>query len=175
MSQEFETETTTRAETAGGDERETTAAETEVISLLQRAYLGELSTVVDYQTNAVVLDGLLAQEVVESLQADVTEELEHARLIAERLSELGARPPSSAEFTAGPESLRPPEDSTDVASVVRGVLDDEEAAIETYRDLVAAARDADDPVTEDLAVRLLGEEESHREEFSGFAREFDES
>lgn len=144
-----------------------------MVELLREAYLGELSTVMDYQTNAVVLDGLLAEEVAESLQADVTEELGHARRLAERLDELGARPPSSAAFTPGPESLRPPEDSTDVASVVQGVLDDEAAAIRTYRELAAAADAADDPVTEDLAVELLADEESHRAEFRGFAREFD--
>ena len=41
-----------------------------------------------------------------------------------------------------------------------------------YRDLISAATDADDPVTEDLAVTILGDEEAHRTEFQGFRREY---
>ncbi len=41
-----------------------------------------------------------------------------------------------------------------------------------YRDLITAATDADDPVTEDLAVTILSDEEAHRTEFRGFRREY---
>jgi bacterioferritin len=68
--------------------------------------------------------------------------------------------------------LQPPEDSTDVLSVIRGVLDAESDAIDTYRGLIDAAEAADDPVTEDLAVTLLADEEAHRTEFRGFEKEY---
>ena len=87
---------------------------------------------------------------------------------------IDARPPGSASFTAKQESLQPPEDSTDVLAVIRGVLDAEEDAITTYRRLVDLARDADDPVTEDLAVEILADEEAHRTEFRGFEKEYSE-
>ncbi|TKX82583.1 rubrerythrin, partial [Halorubrum sp. SS5] len=74
-----------------------------------------------------------------------------AEQLGQRLKQLDARPPGSAEFTAGQESLQPPEDSTDVLAVINGVLDAEEDAIATYRELIDAAEAADDPVTEDLA------------------------
>lgn len=83
-----------------------------------------------------------------------------------------ARLPGSAEFTARQDSLQPPEDSTDVLSVIRGVLDAETDAIDTYRELIEAAEEANDPVTEDLAVRLLADEEAHRTEFRGFEKEY---
>lgn len=44
--------------------------------------------------------------------------------------------------------------------------------IATYRSLIRATREADDPVTEDLAIALLGDEESHRTEFRGFRKEY---
>ena len=69
-------------------------------------------------------------------------------------------------------SLQPPEDSTDVLSVIEGVLDAEEGAIETYRSLIDAAEAANDPVTEDLAVTILADEEAHRTEFRGFKKEY---
>ncbi|MFC6613474.1 ferritin-like domain-containing protein [Halopenitus salinus] len=143
-----------------------------VIDLLRKAYGDEIETVMNYQTNAIVLDGVRAEEIKESLQTDIQEELGHAEQLGQRLKQLDARPPGSAEFTARQDSLQPPADSTDVLSVIRGVLDAEEGAIDTYRDLIDAAEAADDPVTEDLAVTLLADEEAHRTEFRGFEKEY---
>jgi len=143
-----------------------------VVDLLQKAYADEMETVMNYQTNAIVLDGVRAEEIKQSLQQDIQEELTHAQQLGNRLKQLDARPPSSAEFTARQDSLQPPEDSTDVLSVIRGVLDAEEDAIDTYRSIIDAAEDADDPVTEDLAVTILADEEAHRTEFRGFEKEY---
>jgi bacterioferritin len=143
-----------------------------VIELLRKAYGDEMETVMNYQTNAIVLDGVRAEEIKESLQQDIQEELVHAEQLGNRLKQLDARPPGSAEFTARQDSLQPPADSTDVLSVIRGVLDAESDAIETYRSLINAAKDADDPVTEDLAVTILADEEAHRTEFRGFEKEY---
>ena len=144
----------------------------ELVDVLRSAYMEELETVINYQTNSIVLDGVRAQEIKESLEEDIQEELGHAELIGQRLKQLGARPPGSAEFTAQQESLQPPEHSTDVLAVIEGVLEAEEEAIATYRRLVDLARDADDPVTEDLAVEILADEEAHRTEFRGFETEY---
>ncbi|WP_251328378.1 ferritin-like domain-containing protein [Haloplanus pelagicus] len=151
-----------------------TANNQEVIEVLQSAYMEELETVINYRTNSIVLEGVRAQEIKESLEEDIQEELGHAELLGQRLKQLDARPPGSASFTAKQESLQPPEDSTDVLAVIRGVLDAETDAIETYRRLVDLARDVDDPVTEDLAVKILADEEAHRTEFRGFEKEYSE-
>jgi bacterioferritin len=143
-----------------------------VIEILRRAYGDELETVMNYQTNAIVLDGVRAEEIKESLQADIQEELTHAEQLGQRLKQLGARPPGSADFVARQDSLQPPAESTDVLAVIRGVLEAEEDAIETYRSLVEAAEAAGDPVTEDLAVTILADEEAHRTEFRGFEMEY---
>ena len=143
-----------------------------VIDLLQAAYMDELETVMNYQTNAIVLDGVRAEEIKDSLQADIQEELTHAEQLGSRLKQLDARPPGSAEFTANQHSLQPPEDSTDVLSVIDGVIDAEEDAIATYRDLIDAAEEANDPVTDDLAVTILADEEAHRTEFKGYRKEY---
>jgi len=145
---------------------------TDVVDILQRAYQDEFETIMNYQTNAIVLDGVHAEEVKQNLQDDIQEELDHANQIGLRLKQLDARPPGSAEFDARQNTLQPPEDTTDVYSVIQGVLDVENDAIETYRSLVEAAREANDPVTEDLAVTILTDEEAHRTEFRGFEKEY---
>ncbi|MFC6938768.1 ferritin-like domain-containing protein [Salinirubellus sp. GCM10025818] len=144
----------------------------EVTRLLRKAYGDEIETVMNYMTNSIILDGVRAEEIKESLDTDIQEELDHARLLGERLKQLDERPPSSAEFEAHQHSLQPPEDSTDVPAVIEGVLDAEEDAIETYRSLIKAAEEADDPVTEDIAVTILADEEAHRTEFRGFRKEY---
>ncbi|MCX2819716.1 MAG: bacterioferritin [Methanobacteriota archaeon] len=143
-----------------------------VVELLRKAYGDEMETVMNYQTNAIVLDGVRAEEIKESLKADIQEELGHAEQLGRRLKQLDARPPGSSEFTPRQDSLQPPEESTDVLSVIRGVLDAEEDAIATYRELIEAAEEAQDPVTEDLAVTVLADEEAHRTEFRGFEKEY---
>ena len=143
-----------------------------VVDLLRNAYGDELETVMNYQTNAIVLDGVRAEEIKQSLLEDIQEELDHSRQIGNRLKQLEARRPGSAEFTARQDSLQPPEDSTNVSSVIQGVLEAEDDAIATYRDLVDAATEANDPVTEDLAVTILTDEEAHRTEFRGFQKEY---
>ena len=144
----------------------------QVVDLLREAYIDEMETVMNYQTNAIVLDGVRAEEIKESLQQDIQEELTHAEQLGQRLKQLGARPPASGEFMARQESLQPPEDSTNVLAVINGVLDAEEDAIDTYSTLINAAEAADDPVTEDLAVTILADEEAHRTEFHGFKKEY---
>jgi bacterioferritin len=143
-----------------------------VVDLLTKAYMDELETLMNYQTNAIILDGVRAEEIKDSLQVDIQEELGHAEQLGNRLKQIDARPPGSAEFVARQDSLQPPEDSTDVLSVIRGVIEAEEDAIETYRSLITAATAADDPVTEDLAVTILADEEAHRTEFRGFEKEY---
>jgi len=143
-----------------------------VVDILRKAYSDEIETVMNYQTNAIVLDGVRAEEIKQSLQTDIQEELTHAQQLGERLKQLDARPPGSEEFVARQGSLQPPEDSTDVLAVIRGVLDAEEDAIETYRELITVAEAANDPVTEDLAVTILADEEAHRTEFRGFEKEY---
>jgi bacterioferritin len=144
----------------------------EVTRLLQKAYQDEIETVMNYLSNSIVLDGVRAEEIKESLELDIDEELQHARMLGERLKQLDENVPGSEAFVATQGSLQPPEDTTDVLGVIDGVIEAEEDAIATYRDLVDAAEAANDPVTEDLAVTLLADEEAHRTEFRGFRKEY---
>jgi bacterioferritin len=147
----------------------------QVIDLLRSAYNDEIETVMNYLTNATILDGVSAEEVKNSLRTDAKqEELLHAERIGNRLKELDAQPPASFEFEPGQENLQPPEDTADVLSVIDGVIEYEEDAIETYRSLITAAQDADDPVTEDLAIDILSDEEAHRTEFRSFRKGYRE-
>ena len=140
-----------------------------VIDLLKKAYAAELETVQNYLANSVWLDGLRAQEIVEALAADVTDELGHAQRLAHRLKQLGACPPGSLDLNRDQKALQPSDDSTDLRHVVVGALAAERDAIATYQAIIAACNSTD-PVTADLAVQILADEEKHRSLFEGFLK-----
>lgn len=140
-----------------------------IIALLQTAYAAELETVANYLANSVWLDGLRAEEVKESLDEDVAEELGHAKRLAQRIKQLGGQPPGSLALKRTQESLQPPEDSTDLRIVIAGVIEAETGAIATYKKIIKAC-DGVDYVTQDLAVELLADEEGHRCLFAGFLK-----
>jgi bacterioferritin len=144
----------------------------ELLELLTRAYWMEIETVMSYLANSVDLDGVRAQEVKDALDADVAEELGHARQFAARIKELYGRVPGSLAFEAEQASLQPPADPTDVLHVIRGVIDAENGAIAHYTRIIEAA-DGVDWVTQDLAIEVLRDEEGHRRLFEGFLHEYE--
>jgi bacterioferritin len=144
----------------------------EIIEFLKQAYFAELETVMNYVTNSVNPDGVRAQEVKESLEEDIQEELTHAQQFAQRIKELYGVVPGSTEFKAEQDSLQPPEHQTDVVHVIKGVIDAETKAIELYTRIVEAT-DEVDPVTNDMMIEVLHDEQGHRRLFEGFLREYE--
>jgi bacterioferritin len=142
----------------------------EIIAMLTRAYWMEVETVISYLANSVNPDGVLAQEIVESLEEDVQEELGHATQFAKRIKELYGIVPGSMEFSAEQSYLQPPEHQTDIAHVIRGVIEAESGAIEYYNRIIEAT-DGVDPVTQDMVIAILRDEEGHRRLFEGFLRD----
>ena len=59
-----------------------------------------------------------------------------------------------------------------MVSVIRGVIEAEEAAIAHYNKLIKAC-DGVDYVTQDMVIGILGGEEDHRREFIGFLKEYE--
>jgi bacterioferritin len=144
----------------------------EIIELLKRAYWMELETVMSYIANSVNPDGLRAQEIVESLQEDIQEELGHAQQFAARIKELYGVVPGSLEFSAEQSYLQPPEQQTDIVHVIKGVIEAETGAIEHYNRIIEVT-DGIDFVTQDMVIDILRDEEGHRRLFEGFLREFE--
>src|SRR5437667_10947400 len=100
-----------------------TEARERIIELLSKAYWMEIETVMSYIANSVNPDGVRAQEIRESLQQDIQEELGHAQQFADRIKELYAVVPGSEQFEAEQSYLQPPEHQTDVVHVVKVVTD----------------------------------------------------
>ena len=144
----------------------------QLIELLTQAYWMEIETVMSYIANSINPDGVRAQEIIESLEADVQEELGHAQQFATRIKELYGVVPGSEQFSAEQSFLQPPEEQIDVVHVIRGVIKAETGAIEHYTRMVEET-DEIDPVTKDMMIEILHDEQGHRRLFEGFLREYE--
>src|SRR5262245_12502238 len=143
-----------------------------IIDLLTQAYWMEIETVMSYIANSINLDGVRAEEIKKSLQADVTAEIGHAQLFGKRIKELYGQVPGSMEFKPSQKKLQPPADSTDVAAVIKGVIDAEQGAIDHYTKTIKACEGVD-YVTQDMVTTILADEEGHLREFEGFLKEYE--
>ncbi len=143
----------------------------EVVRQLTNAFWMEFETVVNYVSISIDLDGVRAEEIKKALAADVTVEISHAQFLAKRIKELGGRVPGSMEFKPSQKYLQPPETTTDVVSVIEGVIKAEECAVAQYNKIIKMC-DGIDYVTQDLCIRLLADEEGHRTEFMGYLKEY---
>jgi bacterioferritin len=144
----------------------------EIIELLKKAYWMEIETVMSYMANSVNPDGVRAQEVRESLEQDIQEELGHAQQFANRIKELYGVVPGSLEFTAEQTFLQPPDHQVDIVHVIKGVIDAERGAIEHYSRIIEET-DGVDPVTQDMVITILRDEQGHLRLFEGFLREYE--
>jgi bacterioferritin len=144
----------------------------EIIGLLTKAYWMEIETVMSYMANSINPDGVRAQEIIESLKADVQEELGHAEQFGNRIKELYGVVPGSEDFTAEQSYLQPPSQQTDIVHVIKGVIEAESGAIEHYNRIIEVT-EGTDPVTQDMVIAILRDEEGHRRLFEGFLREYE--
>ena len=139
--------------------------------MLKKAYWMEMETVMSYIANSVNPDGVRAQEVIEALEEDIQEELGHAQEFAQRIRELWGTVPGSLEFQAEQKYLQPPEDSTDIVGVIKGVIEAEKGAIEHYSKIIEFT-DGFDFSTQDMVIAIMRDEEGHLRLFEGFLREY---
>jgi len=144
----------------------------DIINELKIAYAMEHETVQNYIAASVNLDGVRSDVIKKALAADIAEELGHAQIIANRIKTIGGSVPGSFDLERHQKSLQPLADTTDVVSVIKGVIDAEDGAIAQYNKIIRMC-DGIDYVTQDMAITLLSGEEDHRREFIGFLTEYE--
>ena len=161
----------TRPEMRGILAEENSEQREQIVEMLKQAYWMEIETVMSYIANSINPDGVRAQEIIESLEADVQEELGHAKQFATRIKELYGVVPGSLDFSAEQSYLQPPDEQTDIVHVIKGVIEAETGAIEHYNGIIEFC-EGRDPVTQDMVIDILRDEEGHRRLFEGFLREY---
>lgn len=143
-----------------------------ILGLLETAYWMEIETVMSYISASTNLDGVRAEEIKKSLAADVPAELGHAQLFAKRIKTLSGIVPGSKGFKASQSFLQPPKKTTDVVSIIKGVIAAEQGAIDHYTKVIEVC-DGIDYVTQDMVITILTDEQEHLREFEGFLKEYE--
>jgi bacterioferritin len=143
----------------------------EIIASLRKAYCMEVETVLNYLANSLVLDGVRADFIKQALTADIQGELQHATQLGNRIKQLGGTVPGSLSLELSQRYMQPPEDTTDLVTVIQGVLRAENEAIDHYKKLIKLT-EGEDYVTQDLAITILADEEGHRQHFEGYLKEY---
>jgi bacterioferritin len=143
----------------------------QILAALRKAYNMEVETIINYLANSLDMEGVRADFVKQALAADIQGEMTHAQQLGNRIKQLGGVIPGSLALEMTQKSLQPPDDSTDVVDVIRGVLEAEEAAIAHYNAIIKLT-DGVDYVTQDLAITILADEEGHRQQFQGYLKEY---
>ena len=143
-----------------------------IIDAMITAYNAEIETVMNYLANSVNLDGVRAEHIKSSLEADIQEELGHATMLAKRIRILGGVVPGSQALTWKQTAMQPPARSTDVLAIIKGVIEIEESAIAGYEKIIELC-DGVDYATQDLAITLMADEQEHRRHFIGFLKEYE--
>jgi bacterioferritin len=147
------------------------ATQEQIIASLRKAYCMEVETVLNYLANSLVLDGVRADFIKQALTADIQGELQHATQLGNRIKQLGGSVPGSLSVELTQRYMQPPEDTTDVVTVIQGVLRAENEAIDHYKKLIKLT-EGEDYVTQDLAITILADEEGHRQHFEGYLKEY---
>jgi bacterioferritin len=162
----------TRNASTGVLSDDSTEKREQLVEMLKKAYWMEIETVMSYIANSINPDGVRAQEIIESLDEDIQEELGHAQQFGSRIKELYGVVPGSLDFKAEQSYLQPPEQQTDIVHVIKGVIEAETGAIEHYNRIIEYC-EGKDPVTQDMVIDILRDEEGHRRLFEGFLREYE--
>ena len=144
----------------------------QLIEMLTRAYWMEIETVMSYIANSINPDGKRAQEIIESLEEDIQEELGHARVASASASSssmgwcrarAASRPSRATCSPRGADRHRSCDQGRDRGRVERSTT--------TTRSSSSAR--AATPVTQDMVIEILADEEGHRRLFEGFLREYE--
>ena len=143
----------------------------QIVAALVKAFNMEVETIVNYLANSLHIEGVRAEFIKQALAADIQGELTHAQQLGNRIKQLGGVIPGSLNIKFEQSALQPPADTTDVVTVIKGVLQAENDAISHYRS-IAKLTDGEDYVTQDLVITIMGDEEGHRQQFEGYMKEY---
>ncbi len=136
----------------------------QLIELLNEDLAREYQAVITYRTYASAVPGLYRQELREFFAAEITDELTHAQMLADKIVHMGGQPtttPAAVKYTEDPKQM------------LRNALEDEEETVKRY---VERREQAEAAGEFGLAVQfddLIADESKHRDELRMMLRRWE--
>ncbi len=142
-----------------------------LLEMLNKAFADEWLAYYQYWLGAKLAKGPMREAVAAELLQHATEELGHAELLSLRIIQLGGTPPLSpkAWYEMSNCGYEPPEDPY-VETLLEQNIRGEQCAIEVYRQMAEATKDAD-PITYNLAVQIMADEVEHEEDLEALVED----
>ena len=147
----------------------------EIVHHLRRAYSDEWLAFMQYWTAAHVVTGVMRPEMFCELMENANEELEHARMLADRIQELcGEIPLTPQEILENCNcAFVAPSDPCGSRIMCQSIAS-ERCAIAVYNRILKMIGDRD-PVTSHLILEILEDEVEHEYEFRQIKEDIDMS
>ena len=147
----------------------------EIVHHLRRAYCDEWLAFLQYWTAAQVVKGIARPGMVCELMENANEELEHARMLADRIQTLcGEIPISPQEILENCNcAFVAPSDPCGYRIMCQSIAS-ERCAIAVYNRILKMIGDRD-PVTSRIILEILEDEEEHEFEFRQIREDIDAS
>ena len=136
----------------------------DLIDLLNKAYADEWLAYYQYWIGAKVAAGMPREAVVAELTQHAGDELRHAGMVADRIIQLGGQPLlEPKEWIKESNCGYDKPDDPDVRILLKQNIKGEQCAITQYKKIMDYTKDKD-PVTYDIALKILEDEIEHEED-----------
>lgn len=135
-----------------------------LLKLLNKAYADEWLAYYQYWVGAKVAVGRMRGIVAKELEEHAGEELEHAKMLTERMIQLGGSPllhPEELLKESGCGYDAPTDPNT--KKLLEQNIKGEQCAIVTYKKILDLVRDKDD-ITQKLVLKIMEDEVKHEED-----------
>lgn len=136
----------------------------EIIALLRRAQASEWASFLQYWHHSFMASDIHSHELKNVFQEHAEDEYEHARLMGERIQQLGGVPCDSPEDIAR-ETPTPTEYNHDLRSMMEADLIGERSTIDFYDEIIRTCG-FDDNVTRAIFEHVIQEEAHHADDFA---------
>ena len=145
----------------------------EIVHQLRRAYCDEWLAYMQYRTAATVVKGVMRPEAAAELLENADEEMEHARMLADRILELCGEIPLSPQHILENCNCAfvAPTDPCAYRIMCQSIAS-ERCAMAVYRKMLTMIGDRD-PVTSHLILEILEDEVEHEYEFRQFKEDIE--
>jgi Bacterioferritin (cytochrome b1) len=136
----------------------------EVIELLNGALATELVCVLRYRLHHYMAKGMASPPIAAEFLEHSDEELRHADMLAERITQLGGEPEMNPDELTS-RSLAEFKDVRDLKEMVRENLVAERIAVDHYREMIEFFGDKD-PTSRKMVEEILAIEEEHADDLA---------
>lgn len=143
----------------------------ELIKLLNKAFADEWLAYYQYWIGAKIAVGIPRKEVAEELEEHAEEELKHAKMLSERIIQLGGTPvlePKEWYALSTCGYLKPK--NPHVKALLEQNIKGEQCAIAVYDSLLEFTKDKD-PITYGMVLEILKEEIEHEEDLQALLQD----